>query len=59
MKLTPISDTNFYGPEKRMAAERERIRAEKAAAEAKIAAEKAGGGDSPSPATSSTPAPTI
>ncbi|HRT06710.1 MAG TPA: hypothetical protein P5204_13530, partial [Kiritimatiellia bacterium] len=41
------------------AAERERIRAEKAAAEAKIAAEKAGGGDSPSPATSSTPAPTI
>ena len=26
MKLTPISDTNFYGPEKRMAAERERNR---------------------------------
>ena len=26
MKLTPVSDTNFYGPEKRMAAERERNR---------------------------------
>ena len=49
MKLTPVSDTNFYGPEKRMAAERERIRAEEAAKlQAQAAIEAAAKTEAPS-----------